>query len=231
MRMFEPALFLLPVWNLTQPSCFLTPISSTMREFWRFNNIYGRNWHIYVCMSFQDLLAQNSCFWSKMGKGVVRCLPLTNLFLLLGVVSSVLLCRKSVKKCHCESADRQAAKDVFVCSVLIYVQRIRGFTTMLYINLRFTYLLTYLQTNRHTLRQRQSEFIICPVLYAIAMGQIKMHCIGNVAIRYTELTSEPDGQIDGHRWSLIERLQPYSNGIAASKTLQLRWSNKPANRG
>ena len=36
----------------------------------------------------------------------------------------------------------QAPKDVFVCSVLIYVQRIRGFTTMRYINLRFTYLLT-----------------------------------------------------------------------------------------
>jgi len=32
-----------------------------------------------------------------------------------------------------------------VCSVLIYVQRIRGFTTMRYINLRFTYLLTYLR--------------------------------------------------------------------------------------
>ena len=30
------------------------------------------------------------------------------------------------------------------CSVLIYIQRIRGFTTMRYINLRFTYLLTYL---------------------------------------------------------------------------------------
>ena len=38
----------------------------------------------------------------------------------------------------------QAPKDVFVCSVLIYVQRIRGCTTMRYINLRFTYLLTYL---------------------------------------------------------------------------------------
>ena len=37
----------------------------------------------------------------------------------------------------------QAPTDVFVCSVLIYVQRIRGFTTMRYINLRFTYLLTY----------------------------------------------------------------------------------------
>jgi len=35
---------------------------------------------------------------------------------------------------------------VFVCSVLIYVQRIRGFTTLRYINLRFTYLLAYLLT-------------------------------------------------------------------------------------
>jgi len=39
----------------------------------------------------------------------------------------------------------QAPKDVFVCSVLTYVQRIRGFTTMRYINVRFTYLLTYLR--------------------------------------------------------------------------------------
>ena len=35
----------------------------------------------------------------------------------------------------------QAPKDVFVCSVLIYVQCITGFMTMRYINLRFTYLL------------------------------------------------------------------------------------------
>jgi len=35
-----------------------------------------------------------------------------------------------------------ASKDVFVCSVLTYVQRIRAFTTMRDINLRFTYLLT-----------------------------------------------------------------------------------------
>ena len=38
----------------------------------------------------------------------------------------------------------QAPKDVFVCSILIYVQRIRGFTTMRYMNLRFTYLINYL---------------------------------------------------------------------------------------
>jgi len=38
----------------------------------------------------------------------------------------------------------QAPKDVFVCNVLIYVQRIRGFMMMCYINLCFTYLLTLL---------------------------------------------------------------------------------------
>jgi len=37
----------------------------------------------------------------------------------------------------------QAPKDVFVCSVLIYVQCVRGFMMMRYINLSFTYLLTY----------------------------------------------------------------------------------------
>ena len=46
-----------------------------------------------------------------------------------------------------ERPDSQASKDVFVCSVLIYVQRIRAFTTMRDINLRFTYLLTYLLTS------------------------------------------------------------------------------------
>jgi len=54
---------------------------------------------------------------------------------------------------HTHSQQRhflQAPKDVFVCSVLIYVQRIRGFTTMHHINLRFTYLLTYLLTYLHT---------------------------------------------------------------------------------
>ena len=38
----------------------------------------------------------------------------------------------------------QAPKDVSVCGVLIHVQRIRGFTTIRYINPRFTYSLTYL---------------------------------------------------------------------------------------
>jgi len=46
----------------------------------------------------------------------------------------------------------QSPKDVLVCSVLIYVQRIRGFTTMRYINLRFT----YLRHNRHQFSRRTS---------------------------------------------------------------------------
>jgi len=44
----------------------------------------------------------------------------------------------------------QAPKDVSVCTVLIFVRRIRGFTTMRYINLRFTYLPTDLLTYSHS---------------------------------------------------------------------------------
>ena len=32
---------------------------------------------------------------------------------------------------------------------------------------------THTQTHRHTDTQTQTDFIICPMLYAIAMGQIK----------------------------------------------------------
>ena len=54
----------------------------------------------------------------------------------------------------------QAPKEVFVCSVLIYVQRIRGFTTMRYINLRFTYLglLTY-----YNEKSRVDFAVICSI--------------------------------------------------------------------
>jgi len=39
------------------------------------------------------------------------------------------------------------------------------------------------QTDRHTHRQTQTDFIICPMLYAIAMGQMiklfnKLHILG-----------------------------------------------------
>ena len=39
LRMRETALFLLPVKNLTSPSCSPTPISYDTREFWRYVNI------------------------------------------------------------------------------------------------------------------------------------------------------------------------------------------------
>ena len=56
----------------------------------------------------------------------------------------------------------QAPKDVSVCSVLIYVQHIRGFTTMCYINLRFTYLLTINQTSISRELIRGSETVVPP---------------------------------------------------------------------
>ena len=41
------------------------------REFRRFVNIIGRNWHIYVCMNFQNLLAHIGGFggqnWQRGG--------------------------------------------------------------------------------------------------------------------------------------------------------------------
>ena len=56
----------------------------------------------------------------------------------------------------------QAPKDVFVCSVLIYVQRIRGFTTMRYIiYVLLTYLLTrYIQTLSVMTVLKLSDFFI-----------------------------------------------------------------------
>jgi len=45
----------------------------------------------------------------------------------------------------------QAPKDVSVCSVVIYIQRIRGFLMMRYVNLHFTYLFTYSLPLHHLL--------------------------------------------------------------------------------
>ena len=61
----------------------------------------------------------------------------------------------------------QASKDVIVCSVLIYVQRIRAFTTMRYINLRFTYLLTYLLTYFHFCETALNSYRFYPSKFSI----------------------------------------------------------------
>jgi len=39
-------------------------------------------------------------------------------------------------------------------------------------------------TDRQTHRQTQTDFIICPMLYAIAMGQIKSVCVVNEMEKY-----------------------------------------------
>jgi len=77
-------------------------------------------------------------FLGKIGEGVMRCWPLTNSFLLLGLLLLCHFWRKSMKKCDRESADRQTDR----------------------------------QTDGHMHWQRQTDFIICPMLYAIAMGKI-----------------------------------------------------------
>jgi len=114
MRMRETALFLLPVWNLTSPSCSSTTIScmtQLTREFRRFSNIQSRNWHIYVCMVFLDPLAQNGSFGVKVEEGVVRCWPPVNAYLLLGWLPLFHFWRKLIKKCDRESADSHSVTE------------------------------------------------------------------------------------------------------------------------
>ena len=94
--------------------------------------------------------------------------------------------RECSKTIH-EETLLQAPKDVFMCSVLIYNQRIRGFTTMRYINLRFTYLLTYLllgfanvsyseRLHKLALCSLESQRLYCDLYmcYRIISGQVCM---------------------------------------------------------
>ena len=57
--MRKTVLFLLPVKNLTSPSCSPTPISYNTREFWRYVNILGRYCVFNICIDFQDLRVRN----------------------------------------------------------------------------------------------------------------------------------------------------------------------------
>jgi len=76
------ALFLLPVWNLTSLLCSSTPVSCMTREFPVICE-HLRQTLAYICMEdFQDILAQNGGFRSKIGEGVVWGWPPTNSFLL-----------------------------------------------------------------------------------------------------------------------------------------------------
>jgi len=68
----------------------------------------------------------------------------------------------------------QAPKDVFVCSVLIYVQRIRGRTTMRCINLRFTYLLTYYGNITRT--RNVSEHMLVLAVCLVSTSSLVLVC-------------------------------------------------------
>jgi len=62
LRMRETVIFLLPVKNLTSPSCSPTPISYKAREFWRYLNIKGRYCVFHICMDLQDFWVKNGDF-------------------------------------------------------------------------------------------------------------------------------------------------------------------------
>ena len=75
----------------------------------------------------------------------------------------------------------QASKDVFVCSVLIYVQCIRAFTTMRDINLRFTYLLTYFHFCETALKYR---FIHQSSLFKFAIHFLSVSHLNSLSARH-----------------------------------------------
>ena len=68
----------------------------------------------------------------------------------------------------------QASKDVFVCSVLIYVQSIRASTTIRYTNLRFTYLLTYFHFCETALNSYRFIHQSSPLKFAIHISPFRI---------------------------------------------------------
>jgi len=133
LRMHKMATFLLPVKNLSSPSCSPTPISYTMREF-RCGN-FGDSWTFKAHIGFFVTAWVFRTSGSKWGfLGVGRYWPPMNSFLLLGVYTSV--------------------------SNLVKIdEEMRPWECP--------------QTDRHThTRTDANDFIICPMLYAITMGQI-----------------------------------------------------------
>ena len=60
LRMRETSIILLPVKNLTSPSCSPTPISYMMQEFWGFGHKYGPNCIFFIAHA-QNGLISTSC--------------------------------------------------------------------------------------------------------------------------------------------------------------------------
>ena len=60
LHMRETVIFLLPVKNLTSPSCSPTPISYRMQEFWRFGHKYGPHCIFFIAHA-QNGLISTSC--------------------------------------------------------------------------------------------------------------------------------------------------------------------------
>jgi len=118
----ETASFLLLVWYLTPPSCSSTSISCVTWEFQLFVNIIDRNWYNYVCMDFQDLLAQNGGFFvgggQNRGSGV--CWPQRTHSYFSGLLSRCHFWRKLIKKCDHVSVDRQTVRHAVTETNWIY---------------------------------------------------------------------------------------------------------------
>ena len=94
------ASFLLPVWNLTSPSCSATPLSYVTRELRRFGLAY-----LYL-HGYSGPFGPKWRFWvQNRGRGGAMLTSNEVVLLMLGVVTSLPLL--SIKECDHESADRQ----------------------------------------------------------------------------------------------------------------------------
>ena len=107
MRMCETALFLLPVWNLTSPSC-----SSTLFTIWR--DIPAIREHCRQKLAYLCLHRFSGPFGPKWrflgqnrGRGDAMLTPQRTRSYFWGLFRRCHFWRKSIKKCDRESVDRQ----------------------------------------------------------------------------------------------------------------------------
>ena len=164
----KPGLFLPPVWNLTSPLCS-TPVSSKTPEFRRF----GHKLRLYC--KFFNVHVQN-CFISTSGlKSDVSVVFLDPNFLYDAGIPAI--CEHLRQKlAYLWLHDFWPKMAVFGGKIGAGVVRCWPQRTHPYFSLAIIHQEMWTwecrQTDRHTLWQRQTEFIIYPMLYATAAGQI-----------------------------------------------------------
>jgi len=168
----KPGLFLLPLWNLTSPLCSSTPISSKTPEFRRF----GHKLRLYC--KFFNAHVQN-CFISTSGlKSDIIVVFLDPIFLYDTGIPAIRehLRQKLAYLCLHDFWPKMAVfgGKIGAGVVRCWPQRthpyFRGLLPLCHLMIIHQEVWPWecRQTDRHTLWQRQTEFVIYPMLYATA---------------------------------------------------------------